>query len=282
MTQTYLNHTVRTLIALMAKADSVVIDSPVLTRWTSSEPTGDPSNVLYEFDWVDDDGGYRVALTEGAIARGKWHADSFFCEDQDGDEVQLTLYTQTPLAPQAPSSHLAGAQGLQVAEPDSANLHPQPGKQGIYRTAYQQFGARNGQPFTLVGTVDPVTYDAADVGPMFSIRFADGQEIQAYPEELDFRHMPKRLLLTLSYTTKKEYSEVVEVPADLSDEEVEQLLQRRYAVVDPGEYVDDPEFIAKGDLRAEPADEADSPTMMAFRVEGGLHIERADASSFQG
>ena len=63
--------------------------------------------------------------------------------------------------------------------------HPASGKTGTFAAKYDQHAERNGQRFTVVGAVDPTTYDAEECGTMYSIRFADGAEIEAWPEEVE-------------------------------------------------------------------------------------------------
>lgn len=63
--------------------------------------------------------------------------------------------------------------------------HPASGKTGTFAAKYDQHAERNGQTFTVLGAVDPTTYDADECGPLYSIRFADGAEIEAWPEEVE-------------------------------------------------------------------------------------------------
>jgi hypothetical protein len=50
----------------------------------------------------------------------------------------------------------------------------------------EAFAARVGTEAELLGIVDPTTYDAAEVGPLYLIRFiADGVPMTAWPEEID-------------------------------------------------------------------------------------------------
>jgi hypothetical protein len=62
--------------------------------------------------------------------------------------------------------------------------HPASGKTGTFAAKYDQHAERNGQTFTVLGAVDPSTYDADECGEMFTIRFADGVQIDAWPEEV--------------------------------------------------------------------------------------------------
>lgn len=63
--------------------------------------------------------------------------------------------------------------------------HPASGKTGTFAAKYDQHAERNGQSFTVLGAVDPKTYDAEECGTMFRIRFADGAEVEAWPEEVE-------------------------------------------------------------------------------------------------
>lgn len=57
-----------------------------------------------------------------------------------------------------------------------------------FQSPYEQYGHLNGQPYTLIGKADPsdpqFRYDEPEVGAMYRIRFADGLEILAWPEEI--------------------------------------------------------------------------------------------------
>lgn len=82
-----------------------------------------------------------------------------------------------------------GASNLTEAELKRLNLstsfeHPSGGKTGNFAARYGQHAERDGQHFTLLGAVDPKTYDSHECGPMYSIRFVDGVEIEAWPEEV--------------------------------------------------------------------------------------------------
>lgn len=62
--------------------------------------------------------------------------------------------------------------------------HPSSGKTGTFAARFDQHADRNGQTFTLIGTLDSGAYDKAECGEMFVVRFADGVEIHAWPEEV--------------------------------------------------------------------------------------------------
>lgn len=82
----------------------------------------------------------------------------------------------------------------------------------------------------------------------------------------------------LAALTRVEYTERVEVPADITAEELQELVNSRYRTVDGGEYVDDPEYWERATCYTTEADDASiAPTVQAFRTAHGLHIERAEA-----
>lgn len=86
-------------LALLATADSVDAESPLLSSWEVCEPTGDEGNEVVLFSWEDAEGRYNCNLTEGAISEGEWAGASFFCKDQDGEDVQITLYKHVAIQP---------------------------------------------------------------------------------------------------------------------------------------------------------------------------------------
>lgn len=87
----------------------------------------------------------------------------------------------------------------EIAKVQERNLsnyieHPASGKTGTFTAKYDQHAERNGQTFTVLGAVDPKTYDATECGEMFSIRFADGVQIDAWPEEVESAMNEARLV----------------------------------------------------------------------------------------
>lgn len=90
----------------------------------------------------------------------------------------------------------------------------------------------------------------------------------------------KLVEVRLSALTRVEYMEVVEVPANITQAELDDLVNARYRQVDGGEFTIDPEYWERGTCEAVDSDMPDAtPTMMAFRTDHGLQIERADAAS---
>lgn len=54
-----------------------------------------------------------------------------------------------------------------------------------FKASFDQYRERDGQKFTLIGVVDtPDERHDAEVLPMFKIRFEDGYETEAWPEEV--------------------------------------------------------------------------------------------------
>ena len=53
-----------------------------------------------------------------------------------------------------------------------------------FASPFDQYRDRIGQPFRLLGAVDPRDYDYNECGPMFCIEFPDGAVIDAWPEEV--------------------------------------------------------------------------------------------------
>lgn len=55
----------------------------------------------------------------------------------------------------------------------------------FFVSPHDQFAERNNQKCEIIGKIDePDDTHDAEVLPMYRIRFADGEEIEAWPEEL--------------------------------------------------------------------------------------------------
>lgn len=90
----------------------------------------------------------------------------------------------------------------------------------------------------------------------------------------------KLVEVRLSALTRVEYMEVVEVPVNITQEELDDLVNTRYRQVDGGEFTSVPEYWERGTCEAVETDMPNAvPSMMAFRTAHGLHIERADADA---
>lgn len=104
-----------------------------------------------------------------------------------------------------------------------------------------------------------------------------GREVSNYIEQAP---ATKLVEVRLSALTRVEYMEVVEVPANITQAELDDLVNARYRQVDGGEFTSDPEYWERGTCEAVETDMPNTaPSMMAFRTAHGLHIERADAAA---
>lgn len=81
----------------------------------------------------------------------------------------------------------------------------------------------------------------------------------------------KLVEVRLSALTRVEYMEVVEVPANITQDELNELVNERYRKVDGGEFTSDPEYWERGTCYVMDSDMPNAtPSMMAFRTEDGL------------
>lgn len=53
-----------------------------------------------------------------------------------------------------------------------------------FTTVDTEWADRSGHAVTVLGEIDPTTYDRDEVGPMFRIQFADGIQADAFGDEL--------------------------------------------------------------------------------------------------
>lgn len=60
------------------------------------------------------------------------------------------------------------------------------GAKGIFHTPYEQYKEKDGFPFEIVKVFDKDdnTHDISEVGIMYLIKFSNGEQIEAWPEEL--------------------------------------------------------------------------------------------------
>jgi hypothetical protein len=58
------------------------------------------------------------------------------------------------------------------------------GRRVLFLTPYEQYRDRHETWCEVLGLVDPSTYDADEVGAAYRIRFDDGFETSAWPEEI--------------------------------------------------------------------------------------------------
>ena len=61
------------------------------------------------------------------------------------------------------------------------------GKSIVFDSPYEQYKERIGQEATIIAyfTEDDDEHDISEVGPMYRLRFDDGTEIDAWPEEVE-------------------------------------------------------------------------------------------------
>jgi len=88
----------------------------------------------------------------------------------------------------------------------------------------------------------------------------------------------KLVRVHLTALTLLEYTEVVEVPADITDDELDGLVQKRYDAVDGGLFVGDPHYWEKGRCFATDADASEISLVAevrARRVDDGIELEQA-------
>lgn len=84
----------------------------------------------------------------------------------------------------------------------------------------------------------------------------------------------KTVEVRLAALTRVEYTERVEVPADITAAELEQIVQERYDAVDGGLYTDDPDYWEQGNCYATDAESNDDkPNVIVRRSRGELVIE---------
>lgn len=86
----------------------------------------------------------------------------------------------------------------------------------------------------------------------------------------------KMVEVRMSALIRVEHTEVVEVPDNITAEELQHLVNDRYRKVDGGTYVQDTDYWERGTCYATDAEQGAQPDLLAFRVDGGMHIEAAE------
>lgn len=82
-------------LGMLESADCVSVSgSPLLSSFTTSEPTGEASNEIVCFSWLDTDNQVNscVSITEGDIANGTWAASCFRFTDESGNLTVVAFY----------------------------------------------------------------------------------------------------------------------------------------------------------------------------------------------
>lgn len=84
----------------------------------------------------------------------------------------------------------------------------------------------------------------------------------------------KKVRIKLAALTRVEYEEVLEVPADMTDEELDELVDQRYEEVDGGLYWDDEQYWERSSsCEHVPADPDDEPSGKVSRADGDFAVE---------
>lgn len=92
--------TLAIFLAALSQADAVRAESPLLAVWEQEQVSGEPNNEVVKFTWVDDEGlVFSTKLTEAGIASGQWQGNTFNCQDHEGDDVSVELFTLHSLTP---------------------------------------------------------------------------------------------------------------------------------------------------------------------------------------
>lgn len=134
---------------------------------------------------TDEDGALRQTEpgTWGVIASHN-HADHWDLTFPGGGWV---VVTEAELADDTQYRVAKPSQSDSSQDHDNSHSyvhHAATGRTGIFTAKYDQHAARDGHCFTVLGVVDPSSFDAQECGVLFAIQFADGELIQAWPEEV--------------------------------------------------------------------------------------------------
>lgn len=78
----------------------------------------------------------------------------------------------------------------------------------------------------------------------------------------------KKIAIKLAALTRVEYFEVIEVPESMTEEQLNELVDRRYDVVDGGSFVDDPDYWEKATCEHELAGNECRPSLR-LRIDAG-------------
>lgn len=81
----------------------------------------------------------------------------------------------------------------------------------------------------------------------------------------------KNIRISLRAFTAVEYTEVIAVPAAMSDRELDKLVEQRYDDVDAA-YQDDPDYWERGDSTHQPAEEGATPEFALAIADGRFHV----------
>lgn len=88
----------------------------------------------------------------------------------------------------------------------------------------------------------------------------------------------KLVEVRLSALTRQEHMEVIEVPVDITRQELNDLVNQRYMTVDGGQFSSDPDYWERSSCYAFDSEQTDAKaSLSAFRTAEGLLVERAEA-----
>lgn len=89
----------------------------------------------------------------------------------------------------------------------------------------------------------------------------------------------KLVRVTLAAMTRVEYSEVIEVPAEITEAQLDALVDQRYDAVDGGLYVSDPEYWERSkSCRHEEAEDHDAATAIVSLKNGAVIVQAVSCS----
>jgi hypothetical protein len=84
----------------------------------------------------------------------------------------------------------------------------------------------------------------------------------------------KKIRIKLTATVRKEHFEVIEVPCDITDEQLAKLIDTRQVNVDRGRYIEEPATWAQGESSYRIADAGEEVDCKAtFYSDGGIDTE---------
>jgi len=84
----------------------------------------------------------------------------------------------------------------------------------------------------------------------------------------------KKVRISLSALTRVEYSEILEVPAGMTDGQLDDLVRQRYEEVDGGEFDPDNEFWERGECHFDAEDDDAQAEGTVALVDGRLVVTK--------
>lgn len=251
------------LIRYLSASQVVTLDGSPSSHWSlglAYAAQCEPSEQLVHFVWSSKEGvPHAHSLTREGIENGSFCPGSrFICEDSEGDGV-LLHFVLNPYD----QSNGRTLNDLLAQDPFYRDQAFPPGM--LAQTEHSPLGKR------LMTILDPSRLQA------FLPEEAYNQSLIALQSaaQLFYRHTSgtKKVQITLVARTLREHTETLEVPADMTDEELDQLVTQRYNTVDAGLYVDDPDYWERSiSTRHEPAGDWDHSAGSVTRCDNGAFI----------